>query len=66
MFNKLFAAFGHYAPFGHAVELLNNLLDHFECDYIKDKNSKDAAIDAVIEILQQHKSNAMVDDGQKN
>lgn len=56
MFNKLFAAFGHYAPFGHAVEMINELLVHFESDYIKDNNAKDAAIDAVIEILQKHKS----------
>lgn len=34
---------------------MRGLVSHFEQDYFVDKNAKNAAIDAIIEILQQHK-----------
>jgi hypothetical protein len=55
MFNKLFAALGHITQFRQVTDNLESLLSHFEEDYIKDKDAKNAAISAVIEILEAHK-----------
>lgn len=38
------------------MKSISDLLEHFEEDYVKDGNARNAAIDAVIQILQNHKS----------
>lgn len=58
MFNALFLLFKTGYGIGHMSEILQSItdiLEHFEADYLKDKDAKNAAIDAVIEILQEHK-----------
>ena len=59
MFNKLFAACGNLFHFNGSVSLLANIVDHLESDYIKDGNARDAAIDAMCDILQSHKTTAV-------
>ncbi len=57
MFNKLF---NFCMSIGHFNEVVNNisfLLQKFDEDYTKDANARDAAIDALVEILQAHKTN---------
>jgi hypothetical protein len=60
MFNKLFAACVNLFHFNHSIDLLANIIDHLESDYIKDGNAKDASIDAMCDILQSHKTTAIV------
>ncbi len=38
-----------------AINLIAELVSLFESDYLKDKDAKNAAIDAVIQLLEQHK-----------
>lgn len=58
MFNKLFlalkSAFGlsHYSTI---INLLVEMISLVEEEYVKDKDARNAAIDALIEILQEHK-----------
>lgn len=40
---------------GRVADNIEDILTVFEEDYLKDKNAKNAAIDAVIQILEQHK-----------
>jgi hypothetical protein len=58
MFDKLFAFFKDEVSLAHMGSLLSTveaLLQHFGTDYIKDGNAYNAAIDAVIEVLQSQK-----------
>lgn len=55
MFNKLFFNLSGLNSFSSVIGWIQNLLTHFEKD-IQDENVKDAAIDAMIEILQSYKS----------
>lgn len=59
MFNKLFDLFQKSHALSHMSTIcykIESIIDLFEEEYMKDKNTKDAAIDALIEILQKHKS----------
>ena len=59
MFNKLFQAIkvglglSHYSTI---INLLAEMMSLVEEEYVKDKDAKNAAIDALIEILQAHKN----------
>lgn len=58
MFDALFDLFKPHLSLRHLQEilgLLDTLIDMFEEDYLKDQNAKNAAIDAVVEILQKYK-----------
>jgi hypothetical protein len=59
MFNQLFQSCVHLWHFNHIISKIGDLLQEFEKDYLKDydfdKNKKNAAIDAIIQILQEHK-----------
>lgn len=58
MFQKLFSAIPGELPletFKFVVNDLWVLVSHFEQDYFKDKDARNAAIDALCEILQSHK-----------
>ncbi len=57
MFNKLFTFCTSIGHFNEVVTYISYLLDKFDEDYSKDSISRDAAIDAIIEILQAHKTN---------
>lgn len=57
MFDKLFSALNGFSHFKTTLQHIENLLDILDENYLKDGgNSKNAAIDSVIEILQAHKS----------
>lgn len=58
MLNALFALFEKSNALNSVANIviqIHELLQHFETDSIKDKDGKNAAIDAVCEILQAHK-----------
>jgi hypothetical protein len=55
MFNALFLACPSIGHFSTVISILENLIGHFSAEYAVDKNAKNAAIDAMIEILQSHK-----------
>jgi hypothetical protein len=58
MFDKIFSLFLPECKFLKMAEFTNDvaqLLSHFEEEYLKDKSSKNAAIDTICEILQSHK-----------
>ena len=59
MFNKLFASMKNITTFSAFVSELDDVLSRFTENYLKDGDSKDAAIDAVIEILQAHKTTVL-------
>ena len=59
MFNKLFALMGHITPFTTVINDIETLVANFMTNEGTDMSSKDAAIDAVIEIIQAHKSTAI-------
>jgi hypothetical protein len=44
-----------FMHFTSIMTTLGDLLAHFEDDYVKDQNARNAAIDAIIEILQKEK-----------
>lgn len=55
MFEKLFSTLSGFNSFYSVLGWIQNLITHFSKD-IQDDAGKDAAIDAVIEVLQSHKS----------
>jgi len=58
MFNAVWNALkdGYGLPYmASLLTDLGTLVAHFEADYFKDKDAKNAAIDAICEVLQQHK-----------
>lgn len=58
MFNSLFLLIKSEFALSHIQDIsghIGEILSLFSADYMNDKNAKNAAIDAVIEILQQHK-----------
>ncbi len=58
MFNTIFSIFksaGSLHNLSNVVESITDLLSYFSKEYIKDKDAKNAAIDALIEILKSHK-----------
>jgi hypothetical protein len=61
MLDKIFNLFKKDVTLDHMGYLLTSaeqLLQHFEGDRLKDGNSRDAAIDAICELLQSRKSTA--------
>lgn len=58
MFNALFAFFGHANQMSTAICSVSDIIRTIENEYQKDGNAKDAAIDAICQILQAHKSTA--------
>jgi len=58
MFNALFQACKSIFTFNKTSTQVAAIIEMLEKDYQKDGNAKDAAIDAIIEILQAHKTNA--------
>lgn len=66
MFNKIWNALEDDCGIDEMKFILHSIscvINIFEEDYFKDHNAKNAAIDAVCEILQQHKDSK---DGQKD
>jgi hypothetical protein len=58
MFDTIFALFKKDCAFkgvADASSLIVELVELFGEDYMKDKNAKNAAIDAVIKMLEEHK-----------
>lgn len=54
MFDKIFSAFKNEAGFPHMVSVmnaLNQVVAHFEDQYVKDHNARNASIDALCELL---------------
>lgn len=61
MFSKLFSLIfssnaSSLAIMGETVKLLDSLVKHMEANYSKDKDTYDASIDTICQILQEHKS----------
>lgn len=59
MFNSLFNSIKSEYGILHMtsiMECLGDLIEHFDDIYVKDGNSKDAAIDSIIEILKNYKN----------
>jgi hypothetical protein len=56
MFNKLFASLGNISLFHTAISYLESLIADVIGNLEAGDSAKDAAIDAIIEILQAHKS----------
>lgn len=56
MFNALFSIFNHIVPMNATTQGIENILEILESQYVKDGNAKDAAIDAIIQILEAHKT----------
>jgi len=59
MLDALFALINAKAGIGHMsgiLSLMEDLIEKFSSEYMVDGNSRDAAIDAAIAILQAHKS----------
>ena len=57
-FNALFACFAAGSGLERIKYITENLVDvlgHLERDYLRDKDAKNAALDAICEILQAHK-----------
>jgi hypothetical protein len=55
MLNDLLSMFGKstsLSSIGTVVSHLDSIIDVFESEFAKDKDSKNAAIDAVVELLQ--------------
>lgn len=57
MLDKLLANLSGMGSFVSVIGWVQNLMQHFSKD-IQDESAKDAAIDALVEVLQAHKSNA--------
>lgn len=55
MFDKLFGALPNLTHFKSILQSVENVLMLVEEDYFKDQNIRNAAIDAITEILQAHK-----------
>jgi len=58
MFDRLFAALKSnkdLLTFSEILAKVNDLTMHFEDDYLKDGDFKDAAIDEICELLQSYK-----------
>jgi|HubBroStandDraft_2_1064218.scaffolds.fasta_scaffold00031_50 hypothetical protein len=58
MFDTIFKLFNKEKSFEgirRAAGLVEDLVELFEEEYLKDKNTKNAAIDAVIQMLEEHK-----------
>lgn len=58
MFNALFALFNKKVALTNVANIssrIEDILELFTAEYMQDKNAKNAAIDAVISILQEHK-----------
>ena len=54
MFDKIFGSFKDEAGFPHMVSVmnaLNQVVAHFEDQYVKDQNLRNASIDALCELL---------------
>jgi hypothetical protein len=60
MFNALFAIFKHIIPMNTTTSALEDIISILESQYVKDGNAKDAAIDAIIQILEAHKTTAVI------
>lgn len=57
MLSTLLANFKNYAIAKSFLQTFLNLLQHFEADYIKDGNSRDALLDDLSQYLLSLKSN---------
>nr|CAB4126374.1 hypothetical protein UFOVP88_30 [uncultured Caudovirales phage] len=58
MFNAIWNALKDDLGMDYMSRIMNDaatLMHNFQLDYFKDKDAKNAAIDAMCEILQQHK-----------
>ena len=55
MLDKLFAQCQSLTHFSRLISNLEDVTSMLSADYLKDKDMKNAAIDAIIEILQAHK-----------
>ena len=58
MLDKIMAAFKNGADVTHMTSFMNavnQVMAHFQADYVKDGNARDAAIDALVELLQNQK-----------
>ncbi len=56
MFNKLFANVEDISDFRSIVQNIEDLIQYFDEEFEKGTDARDAAIDAIVEILQAHKS----------
>ena len=53
---------------GNILENVDAILSHFEQDYMRDPNTKNAAIDCIIQLLEKHKEpvNAQENNGKSS
>lgn len=59
MFNKLFSLFKSSTAISHIAniaDMVDNMVQLFEKEFAADKDAKNAAIDSIIQILQEHKN----------
>ena len=56
MFNKLFANVENLSNFRRIVHNIEDLIEYFDEEFEKGTDARDAALDAIIEIIQAHKS----------
>jgi hypothetical protein len=56
MFNSIYAACVNITHFSSVVQTLEQLISYTASDYGKDGNVPDAMIDAMIQVLQAHKT----------
>jgi hypothetical protein len=57
MWNLIFSSVKNISGFSNIVQAIETLIGFLEVDYLKDGNARDALIDAIIQVLQSHKSN---------